>query len=101
MIHIIQCLCPERHAIFATCYDPKEMPDDVAMATMQATIEEWLAKKIINPWCGICGGKKWHYETRRTRFTTMEEALPVMKQLETANRVSREIIDGERKARRN
>jgi hypothetical protein len=94
MIHIIQCLCPERHAIFATCYDPKEMPDDVAMATMQATVEEWLAKKIINPWCGICGSRAaWHYETRRTRFTTMEQALPEMKELETANRVSRALID--------
>ena len=101
MIHLIQCLCPSRHAIFATAYDPADMPDDVALATTQATIEGWLARQVILPTCGICGSSSWHYEQRRTRFRTMEEANVELRKLETANRVSREMIDAIRRGERN
>lgn len=100
VIYIIQCLCPNRHAIYATVYDPEELPHDVAMATMQQQIEEWIAKKTINPWCGICQSRDWTYEQRKTKYKSMEEAKAEMKQLELENMLSRIIID-EKKAEKN
>lgn len=94
-VYIIQCLCPNRHAIYGIAYDPKDMPHDVAMAVFQQQIEEWIATKTINPWCGICaqGEKSWTYEQRRTKYKTMEEAKPELKALELEMMLSRMVID--------
>ena len=102
MIHIIQLLCPQRHAIFAVSYDPLEMPDDVALLTFQSTIEGWIKDQTINPWCGICGAKQgqWSYEQRSTKFKTMEEAMPELKKGEMNQMISRALIDAE-KVRKN
>lgn len=74
MICTIQVLCPNRHAIIATIYDPEDMPHDVALATMQQQVAEWIQNKTINPWCGICESRVWTYEQRRTKYQTMDEA---------------------------
>jgi hypothetical protein len=100
MIYIIQCLCPQRHAIMAVSYDPEELPHDVAMATFQSSIEEWVRKEVIDPWCGICHSREWHYEPAKTKYKTMEEAAVELSKIETANRASRRIVD-QLKAERN
>lgn len=96
-IYIIQCLCPNRHAIFAVTYDPADMPHDVAMATFQSTVEKLIAEKAIDPWCGICKSRDWTYEQRRTKYATMEEAKPEMMQLEWEQILTRAQIEQEKR----
>jgi hypothetical protein len=93
MIHIIQCLCPSRHAILGTAYPSEDTPDDVALAVFQIAVEKMLAMKAIRPECGICGSREWHYETGRTKWKTLEEAQPHLLQLEQENIASRALID--------
>lgn len=93
MIHIIQCLCPQRHAIYAIAYDPDFMADDVAMAEFREQVTEWIRKGVINPWCGICGSREWAYEQRSTKYKTVSEARPELKMLELENMLSRHIIE--------
>lgn len=100
MIYIIQCLCPQRHAIMAVAYDPEELPHDVAMATFQQQIEEWVSKQVIDPWCGICHSREWRYERAKSKYKTMDEAGAELSKMETANRASRRIVD-QLKAERN
>lgn len=100
MIYVIQCLCPNRHAIFAVAYDPKDIAHDVVMAGFQAQIEGWIADKTINPWCGICESRVWTYEQRRTKYDTIEEAKPELRKLEVEQLFTRMQIE-ERKAAKN
>lgn len=93
MIHIIQCLCPSRHCIFGVAYDPADMEHDVAMATFQQQVEQWIEKKEINPWCGICGSRDWKYEMARTKYTTMQEAATELAKEEAKQMESRRYID--------
>ena len=99
-VYIIQCLCPNRHAIFGVAYDPADMPHDVAMATFQSTIEKWITDKTINPWCGICNSRHWTYEQRRTKYATMQEAEPELKRLELEQMLTRALIE-QQKASKN
>jgi hypothetical protein len=96
-VYIIQCLCPNRHAIFAVAYNPDEMPHDVAMATFQQQVEKWIETKTIKPECGICNSRDWSYERRRTRWDTMEEAEPELLKVELANVLTRTQIEQERR----
>lgn len=108
MIYIIQCLCPNRHAIYAIAYDPKGIPaedaglnpHEVYMAMFQHQIEKWVAEKTINPWCGICNSRDWTYEQRRTKYKTMEEAEKELREIEAENIFTRMLIDA-RKAEKN
>jgi hypothetical protein len=76
-VWIAQCLCPQRHAIMAAANEARDRQHaQRLLAELKKTVEEWLAKGVINPWCGICHAEKamWHYEIGRTRWETMTEA---------------------------
>jgi hypothetical protein len=107
-VYIIQCLCPNRHAIYAVAYDPNDIPEgttldprsdphEIFMAIFQQQIEEWVATKVIRPECGICNSRDWSYERRRTKWNTMEEAEPELRKTELANVLTRTQIEQERK----
>lgn len=100
MVWIIQCLCPQRHAIYGIAYDPKNISHDTVRAGFQQLIEQWIEEKTINPWCGICSSRVWTYEQKQTKFQTMEEARTELRQLEVDNIISRIVID-QRKAEKN
>ena len=100
VIHLIQCLCPNRHAIFAVAYDPDELADDVALAVFQQGVEDWIRRGQINPWCGICHSRELHYEVAQTKWKTMAEAEPEMLKAEAENLQTRALID-QKKAEKN
>lgn len=55
-VWIMQCLCPQRHCIVASC----DMADSEAEARekLDAPTREAVAELIaggIDPWCGLCG----------------------------------------------
>lgn len=79
---LVQALCPDRHCIMAVASE--EMAAEKSLALLKAGIAGFLDRGAINPWCGLCGAKAdtWHYEIGRTRFASMEEAMPVLRQAE-------------------
>jgi len=89
MIWITQWLCPERHCVIAVAWDDQETTTEEA----KRQGEQAFTKGIVNRWCGICRGSL-HVEHGRTRFKTMDEALPRIKEIEQANLRARSIIGG-------
>jgi hypothetical protein len=92
MIHIIQCLCPDRHCIFALAYDPADLSSPEAMQGFKEMVQAALDKKLANPWCGMCGSTLWSYEDAVTKFATIEEARPAMKETEADQMATRAIL---------
>ena len=89
MIWITQWLCPRRHCAIALAWDDQEITAEEA----ERRGEQTFTQRILNRWCGICGGSL-HVEHGRTRFKTMDEALPHVKEIEKANLRARSIIGG-------
>ncbi|HUU62347.1 MAG TPA: hypothetical protein VMX96_00255 [Dehalococcoidia bacterium] len=67
--------------------------DRWAVEVWAATSRKVFSKETLNRWCGVCGGEL-HVEHGRTKFRTMEEALPQIKAIEEANLRTRSIIGG-------
>lgn len=83
---IAQCLCPKRHAILAASREEetREAAELTVLAPLREQIAELLAIGAINPWCGLCQSPSdaWTYELGRTRFPSMEEAMPELRRVE-------------------
>jgi hypothetical protein len=94
MIHIAQCLCEKRHCIIAFAYDTSEGPPEKFLTDLQAAVEEAVRTKALNPWCGICNSRVFHYEDGATPFHSMEEAKPYLKAAERMNLQTRAILQG-------
>jgi len=89
MICITQWFCTNRHCSIAIPWDEQALtPDQV-----EEMGEGLYRRGVINRWCGICGGEL-HVEHGRTRFETMDEALPEFNNLAEANLIARAIIGG-------
>jgi hypothetical protein len=92
-VWIAQCLCPERHAIFAASgeADSESAAAEALTEPLREAVERMLRSGAINPWCGLCSARPatWRYELGRTRWRTMEEAEPILKQLAAGQAVAR------------
>ena len=75
-IHLAQILCPQRHCIIALVYPSEDFTDEQGAKMIEAQLKDWLDKKILNPWCGLCASREFHTETGVTKFQTMKEAMP-------------------------
>jgi len=88
-VWICQCLCPERHAILATVGEATtEAEADSGVRTpLRRAIMELLNAGKFNPWCAICGAQPhtWRYELGRTKFASIDEAMPALRETEAAN----------------
>jgi hypothetical protein len=100
MIHIVQCLCPQRHCIMAVAYDDVTTNGADALEQLEAVMKEAIERHMLNPWCGICQSRDFFYEDGVTRFTTMEEARPHLERSGADQIATRAVID-ELKASRN
>jgi hypothetical protein len=90
-VWIAQCLCPQRHCILAGA---DEAEDAVAAQAIVERLRETIATAqeagVINPWCGLCNAatESWRYECSRTRFRSLAEAMPVLKESEGQQRLT-------------
>lgn len=87
-VWICQCLCPDRHCIMAAANEAESEKDAQRIRTeLRRQAIEWLKSGALNNWCGLCGAgvATWRYELRRTRFATMAEAMPHLRQTEAEN----------------
>jgi len=100
MIYIAQCLCPSRHCIIAVAFDEKDGVN-TTLEQFEVLVKNYISEGKINPWCGICGSEQWSYEAGRTRFETMEEALPQLERLERQQSLTRAILSKNRTRDRN
>lgn len=94
-VWIVQCLCPMRHCILAASGEAR----DAAAASplvdeLKKAVGELISSRTFNPWCGICHSPMgtWKYELARTRFGSMAEAAPFLRQNEEAQAVTRAIL---------
>ncbi len=94
MIRIVQCLCPSRHAIMAYVYDDAEVTPERARYALAETLTAAIIEGPLNPWCGLCNSRSFHYEDAVTPFRTMEEALPHFERLERENQHARAVLGG-------
>lgn len=75
-IWLTQCLCERRHCIVAGAFDDAAVP--VARGARET--EEMLTQmaQLGNPWCSVCRSTRFHYETGRTPFASLDEVQPVL-----------------------
>lgn len=99
-IHLIQCLCPERHCICGICYDTEAVSPDDAMSGFEALFDQAVQEGLLNRRCELCGSRELFFEDGRTVFSTMDEARPVLSLEEAKQLKYREAVLAER-ARRN
>ena len=95
-VWIAQCLCPGRHTIMASAGEAEdaEAAEEQIAAPLREAISDALRVGVMNPWCGLCkaGSETWHYEIGRTRFRTIEEATPALRQNEAEQAVTRQVF---------
>jgi hypothetical protein len=57
-------------------------------APLREAVNIRVRLRWMNPWCGLCHARSdtWRYETARTQFHSMDEAMPALKQQEQDQR---------------
>ncbi|HEV8364579.1 MAG TPA: hypothetical protein VGQ52_13775 [Gemmatimonadaceae bacterium] len=84
-IWLTQCLCEHRHCIIAGAFDDASITVAEGARDTEEMLTQMVALKLANPWCRICRSGKFHYETGRTPFTSMDEAGPALLTMEALN----------------
>lgn len=104
-VWIAQCLCPARHCILAGAEvaATRDEAEREILAPVREQVADWLRRESLNPWCGLCGAKadSWRYEIGRTRFRTMAEAMPSMRESEARQAAARAVFGDLHKTRPN
>jgi hypothetical protein len=89
-VWICQCLCPARHCILANVgvADDTEEAEEAVAVPLREAVALGLQSKVLNPWCGLCNARadSWKFEISLTRFRSIEEAMPALKQIENEQR---------------
>jgi DNA-directed RNA polymerase subunit M/transcription elongation factor TFIIS len=85
MIHLVRCLCPARHCLYALAYDAEVLTDREAIGQARAQWRAATESGQLDPWCGLCGSREIGYESGATRFRTLAEALPELRRIEAEN----------------
>jgi hypothetical protein len=85
LIHIIQCLCPQRHAISAVFYNDENLGSTEALDWFHGVIELAIEQGLLYRRCEICrADTEFHYEDGITSFKTLAEAEAVGRVYEQA-----------------
>ncbi len=82
MICITQLLCPQRHCVVASVWDERDSSAALAQEQLREQFQSWVKSGALNPYCGLCRSETLHYESGVTRWQTMEEALPNIREQE-------------------
>lgn len=96
-VWVAQCLCPARHCIIASAGEAESVgaATVVVLDALQEAVEAAMANGSLNPWCGICRAEAetWQYELARTRYRSMQEAMPHLREAEEQQAVIRRFGD--------
>ena len=94
-VYLIQCLCPQRHAIVGIAYEADE-PSEERLEQLKSAVALMVETGAIDPWCGICRSRDWHYDTGKTRYQTLAEAEGPLRAAEVDQARSREFFKASR-----
>lgn len=95
-VRIVQLLCPQRHCVLATAYQsPDGRPILEMAARLRESFDEWV-NRGANPWCGLCQSRELRCEDAATRFETMEQAMPFLRENERREAATREYFRASR-----
>lgn len=105
-VWLAQMKCPDNHCILAASAEVEDRAEaeEFLSAPLQAAVDNALNEKVLNPWCGLCGAAAdtWKIDLQPTAFASMDEAMPVLKEVEAANHRAIELFgDLHRKQRPN
>ena len=92
MIKITQLLCPSRHCFMAVAFDSAVTTDAEARGLLRFKAGEHM--DLHGEECALCGSADFTIEIGRTRFQTMEEAMPVLRAAEAAQLATRAYLTG-------
>jgi hypothetical protein len=102
-VYIAQVLCPKRHAIIGHAFElSDELADDPAereaVFTKLISAVDDASAAGMNPWCGICGAPRatWLVELGRTRWTSLQEAEPHLRENQRNQMLTRLSLDLEK-----
>jgi hypothetical protein len=76
VIYITQCKCPHDHCIVAVAWEGEEADTERQEREFKDDLQRVFESKALNPWCGLCLSRDFHYTTHRTVWNTIEEAKP-------------------------
>ena len=94
-VWIAQCLCPDRHCILAAAGVAEGRAEAAAIErTLRDNVAGLLARRVLNPWCGLCRAPitSWAYELGRTRWRTMAEAKLALEEAERKQRLTAALL---------
>lgn len=88
-VWIAQCLCPARHCVLAAANEAET--DDEAQAIgdrLRDAVAMLIRAEVLNPHCGLCGAgsETWGYELAKTGFASLNQAQPLLRQMEAEQR---------------
>lgn len=104
-IYLAQLHCPSSHCILAVAAGPElqEGDETAFMLELGEALKGGAVRAMkdgkIDPWCGICGAepKEWTVYVDLTKYTSMEEATPALREHE---RIQCEAVERLHAARR-
>ena len=82
MIWLTQMKCPNGHTVVASPWDDTAYTLAQMERDIQATIDGLCAKGVMNPVCNLCTATTFHFETKKLPFKTVEEAMPLLQEIE-------------------
>lgn len=92
-IRIMQCLCPDRHCILAVAFDEQVTSTSEAERRLWEMIEDLVSSRILKRDCAICRRERpLHLETGTTKFKSLAEAEPILRQLARRQEMTREFL---------
>lgn len=87
MIGIVQCLCPNKHAIYSSTYDTEKCNRGQAIEILNNSLEQAIEQEALKPECGACGApkQKWRFQAFPTNFNSLDQALCAIDELKKRN----------------
>lgn len=89
-VYIAQLKCPAGHCVLALAGEYENQPD--AAAELSYRLGHMFASltndKVLKHECGLCHATDLHIEIGRTKWSTMAEAKPFIKQSEAAQQAT-------------
>jgi hypothetical protein len=92
LISLVQLVCPNGHLFLGAAWNPYKHTFESACQAMDRAIEE---KRLVRR-CFICKSTDLRFERTETKWRTLEEALPHLKDFEMVQLRYREQTKAER-----
>jgi hypothetical protein len=90
-VRIVQLLCPARHCIMAFAYLADKGEVDPAVAGwLRTAFDDLCEAGRLHPWCALCHSREFRTEDGPTKWSSMEEAAPHLREIEAAQAATRD-----------